>query len=105
MILVNPGRSAAGRRAALSHTGALAAEDRVVDGTARQLGVLRTDELEDGAERLGIRDIILKPFSMNTIERSLSRLLGCYSPGDRDSSAGPRRGRQKQIPCYPDHTH
>jgi acetate---CoA ligase (ADP-forming) len=47
IIAVKSGRSAAGSRAAMSHTGALlAASDSTVDALFRQSGVVRTDTLE-----------------------------------------------------------
>jgi acetate---CoA ligase (ADP-forming) len=48
IVAVKSGRSAAGRRAASSHTGALlAASDTTVDALFRQHGVIRTDTLEE----------------------------------------------------------
>jgi acetyl coenzyme A synthetase (ADP forming)-like protein len=48
IIAVKSGRSAAGARAAASHTGALlAASDVTVDALFRQAGVIRTDTLEE----------------------------------------------------------
>ena len=48
IIAVKSGRSAAGQRAAASHTGALlAASDVTVDALFRQAGVIRTDTLEE----------------------------------------------------------
>ncbi len=41
------GRSAAGARAAASHTGALATSDTIVDALFRQAGVIRTNTLEE----------------------------------------------------------
>lgn len=46
VILLKPGRSEAGRRAALSHTGALAGEDMVVDAAMREAGIVRVDTVE-----------------------------------------------------------
>lgn len=47
VILCNPGRTETGRRAALSHTGALAAPRRVVEGACRQAGILLVDDVEE----------------------------------------------------------
>ncbi|MGZ6186423.1 MAG: CoA-binding protein, partial [Candidatus Binataceae bacterium] len=41
VVIVKPGATEAGRKAALSHTGSLAGEDRVVDAALRQCGALR----------------------------------------------------------------
>jgi acetyl coenzyme A synthetase (ADP forming)-like protein len=47
IVAVKAGRSAAGARAASSHTGALAASDVVVDALFREAGVIRTATLEE----------------------------------------------------------
>ena len=46
VVLVKGGRSADGQRAAASHTGSLASDDRVFDGMARQAGVQRAATVE-----------------------------------------------------------
>ena len=47
IVAVKSGRSAAGARAASSHTGALASSDAIVDALFRQAGVVRTTTLEE----------------------------------------------------------
>ena len=46
LVLVKGGAAAEGQRAALSHTGSLATDDRVFDGLCRQFGVLRAPSIE-----------------------------------------------------------
>lgn len=46
LICVKAGRSEAGARAAASHTAALATDDAVFDGVARQYGIIRVDGSE-----------------------------------------------------------
>src|SRR5690606_238067 len=50
LVVVKGGAAAEGQRAALSHTGALASDDRVFDGLCRQLGVLRAPTVEEAFE-------------------------------------------------------
>jgi len=50
LVLVKGGVAAEGKRAAASHTGALATDDRVFEGVARQLGVLRAPSIEEAFE-------------------------------------------------------
>ena len=47
IVAVKAGRSAAGAKAASSHTGALASSDAIVQDLFRQAGVIRTDTLEE----------------------------------------------------------
>jgi acyl-CoA synthetase (NDP forming) len=47
IVALKAGRSAAGARAAMSHTGALAASDRIVDALFKQAGVIRTLTIEE----------------------------------------------------------
>jgi acyl-CoA synthetase (NDP forming) len=47
VAVLKAGRSEAGARAAASHTGALAAGDRVVDAALRQLGIARAADVEE----------------------------------------------------------
>jgi acyl-CoA synthetase (NDP forming) len=47
IVALKVGRGAPGQKAAQAHTGALAADDRVVDAVLRQFGVIRVDCLEE----------------------------------------------------------
>src|SRR5262249_45821473 len=47
VVVIKPGETASGRRAALSHTGAIAGEQRVVDAAFRQCGIVRVAESDD----------------------------------------------------------
>lgn len=50
LVLVKGGAAAEGQRAAASHTGSLATDDRVFDGVAAQLGVLRAETVDEAFE-------------------------------------------------------
>jgi acetyltransferase len=50
VVVVKGGATRGGQRAAASHTGALASDDRVFDGAARQAGVSRAAHVEQGFE-------------------------------------------------------
>jgi acyl-CoA synthetase (NDP forming) len=50
LVLVKGGATAGGQRAAASHTGALASDDRVFDGVCRQAGVTRAATVEEAFE-------------------------------------------------------
>jgi acetyltransferase len=50
LVLVKGGVAAEGARAAASHTGSLATDDRVFDGVLRQLGALRAPTIEEAFE-------------------------------------------------------
>src|SRR5690606_10302883 len=47
IVAVKSGRSSAGRRAASSHTAALAASDTAVEALFQQTGVIRADTLDE----------------------------------------------------------
>jgi acyl-CoA synthetase (NDP forming) len=50
LVLLKGGATSLGQRAASSHTGSLASDDRIFDGMCRQLGVLRVETLEEAYE-------------------------------------------------------
>lgn len=50
VVLVKGGATAGGRRAAASHTGSLASDDRVFDGMCRQAGAVRAPSIEAAFE-------------------------------------------------------
>ena len=50
LVLVKGGATAGGQRAAASHTGSLATDDRVFDGACRQAGVARAATVEEAFE-------------------------------------------------------
>jgi acetyltransferase len=50
LVLVKGGVASEGQRAALSHTGSLATDDRVFDGVCRQFGALRAPNVEAAFE-------------------------------------------------------
>jgi acetyltransferase len=50
LVLLKGGATAGGQRAAASHTGALASDDRVFDGMCRQAGITRADNVEEAFE-------------------------------------------------------
>src|SRR5262249_4152550 len=50
VVVLKGGATAGGQRAAASHTGALAADDRVFDGMCRQAGAVRAATVEEAFE-------------------------------------------------------
>jgi acetyltransferase len=50
LVVLKGGATSGGARAAASHTGSLAADDRVFDGMCRQAGVIRAENVEDAFE-------------------------------------------------------
>ena len=57
VVLVKGGATAGGQRAAASHTGALASDDRIFDGACRQAGLTRAHDDRGGVRRRGdVRD-------------------------------------------------
>ena len=54
VIILKIGRSAKGRKVAVSHTGALAGNDNIVDGLFKQFGVIRVETIEELVETAAI---------------------------------------------------
>ena len=50
VVLVKGGTTASGQRAAASHTGSLAADDRIFDGMCRQAGITRATTIDEAYE-------------------------------------------------------
>lgn len=50
LVLLKGGATAGGQRAAASHTGSMATDDKVFDGACRQLGITRAASVEDAFE-------------------------------------------------------
>lgn len=50
VVLLKPGRSEAGRQAAITHTGTLAGEDKVAEAALRQAGILRAPGIAEAWE-------------------------------------------------------
>lgn len=47
VLILKPGRSQAGAKAAVSHTGSLAGDDQVIDAAFKQAGVIRVNSLQE----------------------------------------------------------
>lgn len=64
VIVLKPGRTAEARRAAFSHTGAMAGSDAVLDAAFRRAGVLRVESIEalfEMADLLGKQPLVRGP--------------------------------------------
>ncbi|MBI1894833.1 MAG: acetate--CoA ligase family protein [Candidatus Rokubacteria bacterium] len=66
IIVFKPGQTETGRRAALSHTGVLAGEDRIVEAALRQCGTLRVAESEEAWDA-ALALATLPPLRMGTV--------------------------------------
>ena len=54
LVVLKVGRSEAGKRAALAHTGSMVGSDEICDAVMRQLGVIRVSTLDEMVETLAI---------------------------------------------------
>ena len=64
VVVIKPGETESGKRAALSHTGALAGEHRIVEAAFRQAGILRvaeSDDAWDAAIALALAPALARP--------------------------------------------
>jgi acyl-CoA synthetase (NDP forming) len=74
IVILKPGRTEMGVKAAVSHTGALAADDRILDAACRQYGIVRTSTILEFLETL-------KGFSFQPLPRGRRVSLVTYSGG------------------------
>lgn len=89
IVVTKAGSSEDGARAAVSHTGALAGSDRVINGVFKQAGVIRThgvDDLVDGALALTYGRPLYKP------RLAILTSAGGYSVTICDYLAAPDQG-------------
>lgn len=66
LVVVKGGATESGARAAASHTGALASNDRVFDGLCRQLGVVRATDIDEAFDAAALFATSPMPRGKNT---------------------------------------
>ena len=66
LVVVKGGATESGARAAASHTGALASNDRVFDGLCRQLGVVRATDIDEAFDAAALFATSPLPRGKNT---------------------------------------
>ena len=74
ILLVKVGRSERGKAAAVSHTGAIAADDQVFDAVCRKYGIVRCPSLDDLMETA-------LAFSQGRLPKGNRIAMACYSGG------------------------
>ncbi len=74
ILIVKVGRSERGKAAAVSHTGAIAADDQVFDAVCRKYGVIRCPSLDDLMETA-------LAFSQGRLPNGNRIAMACYSGG------------------------
>ncbi len=89
IIAVKAGRTAAGRRAAASHTAALAAGDAAVDGVLRQAGVIRAESV---AEMLDVARLFVAHGSRPSNANRIGIVTNGGGPGIVAADACERNG-------------
>ncbi len=97
LVVVKGGTTEGGARAAVSHTGALAADDKVFDGACRQAGVTRAATVEEGFEAAATFATQPLPKGANTIVLTTAGGWGVVT-----SDAIVRDGRLRLMALPPD---
>ena len=80
VVVLKAGRTAMGARAARSHTGALAGNDKIYDAVLRQCGVIRAYSLNDMLEFARGLQILPTPKGENIVIVTGAGALACCSP-------------------------
>jgi len=79
IVLLKPGRTHEGARASASHTGSLAADDRILDGALRQFGIASAEDEEDFVNALRAIVMLPKPHGRRVGVATTSGALGVIS--------------------------
>ena len=61
IVVLKPGRTAAGMKASASHTGSLASDDAILDGALRQYGIARAEDEDDFLNALRALAMLPRP--------------------------------------------
>ena len=93
VVVLKTGRTSEGAKATLSHTGALAGNDRVADGAFRQMGFIRVDSLR---ELYQVTGTILKVKDIRN--SNLAVLSDAGGPGVIAADAASSRGLEVARP-------
>ena len=108
IVLVKVGRSAAGSRMAMAHTGHLAGSDAVHDAVFRQYGVIRVDDLDELLETSALFTRAAKPAGERVCVYAISGgtgalmadLLGAANLDMPELAAETQRRLRELIPSY-----
>jgi acetyltransferase len=95
VVVVKGGATAGGQRAAASHTGALASDDRVFEGAARQAGVTRAGSAEEGFE-------VAAPFATQPLPRGNRVVVLTTVGGWGVAAADAIAGTDLELAALPD---
>jgi acetyltransferase len=96
LVVVKGGATAKGARAAASHTGALAADDKVFDGACRQAGVTRAATVEEAFEAAATFATQPLPKGPNTVVMTTA---GGWGVVTSDAIASDGRMELMQLPA------